>query len=102
MSAPLFRGRSEGGLGGAIPPLSQTVAIFKKRPGEQASASRITFIELYDPIPPPLTWYDSIKGMLIMKLAILSLTVSGILVKYHYVSNPAVTIYDMVFVRAFS
>jgi len=37
-----------------------------------------------------------------MKLAILSLAVSGILVKYHYMSNPYVTVYDMVFVRAFS
>ena len=30
------------------------------------------------------------------------LTVSGILVKYHYTINPEVTIYDMVFERAFS
>src|SRR5207253_3169026 len=66
------------------------------------SASRLTIIELYDPIPPPRTWYDALKGILIMKLAILALTVSGILVKYHYVSNPQVTVYDMVFVRAFS
>lgn len=37
-----------------------------------------------------------------MKLAILALAVSGILVKYHYELNPFVTVYDMVFVRAFS
>lgn len=64
--------------------------------------SRLTIIELYDPIPPPRTWYDALKGMLIMNLAIITLCASGILMKYHYVSNPAVSIYDMVFVRAFS
>jgi drug/metabolite transporter (DMT)-like permease len=37
-----------------------------------------------------------------MKVSVLLLTVSGILVKYHYTYNPQVTIYDMVFVRAFS
>ena len=37
-----------------------------------------------------------------MKFAVLCLTMSGILVKYHYEYNPNVTIYDMVFVRAFS
>jgi len=37
-----------------------------------------------------------------MKLSVMLLTVSGILVKYHYTINPEVTIYDMVFVRAFS
>jgi hypothetical protein len=43
-----------------------------------------------------------LKGILIMKAAIVSLCVSGILLKYHYEYNPAVTTYDMVFVRAFS
>jgi drug/metabolite transporter (DMT)-like permease len=37
-----------------------------------------------------------------MKLSVLLLTLSGILVKYHYEYNAAVTVYDMVFVRAFS
>ena len=37
-----------------------------------------------------------------MKFCVLSLTISGILVKYHYTVNPNVTVYDMVFVRAFS
>ena len=37
-----------------------------------------------------------------MKLAIICLAMSGILVKYHYSYNPFVTVYDMVFVRAFS
>jgi drug/metabolite transporter (DMT)-like permease len=40
--------------------------------------------------------------MIIMTFSVLSLTISGILVKYHYDTNPNVTIYDMVFVRAFS
>jgi hypothetical protein len=62
----------------------------------------MTVLELYDPIPPPVTWYDTMKGILIMKLAILCLTISGILVKFHYEYNPNVNIYDMVFVRAFS
>jgi len=37
-----------------------------------------------------------------MKFAILNLTVSGILIKVHYDYNPRVTVYDMVFVRAFA
>ena len=37
-----------------------------------------------------------------MSFCVLCLTVSGILVKYHYGYNPRVTIYDMVFTRAFS
>lgn len=37
-----------------------------------------------------------------MKFAIFALAMSGILIKYHYTINPSVTIYDMVFVRAFS
>ncbi len=37
-----------------------------------------------------------------MKFSVLLLTISGILVKYHYEYNARVTIYDMVFVRAFS
>ena len=42
------------------------------------------------------------KGVIIMSAAILSLAISGILVKFSYQYNPAVTIYEMVFVRAFS
>jgi len=37
-----------------------------------------------------------------MTFCVLCLTVSGILVKYHYQFNPQVTIYDMVFTRAFA
>ncbi len=37
-----------------------------------------------------------------MSFCVLSLTISGILVKYHYQYNPKVTIYDMVFTRAFA
>lgn len=37
-----------------------------------------------------------------MSFCVLSLTISGILVKYHYQYNPQVTIYDMVFTRAFA
>jgi hypothetical protein len=37
-----------------------------------------------------------------MSFCVLCLTVSGILVKYHYGYNARVTIYDMVFTRAFS
>ena len=37
-----------------------------------------------------------------MSFCVLSLTISGILVKYHYMYNPQVTIYDMVFTRAFA
>lgn len=37
-----------------------------------------------------------------MTFSVMVLTISGILVKYHYTINPGVTIYDMVFVRAFS
>lgn len=37
-----------------------------------------------------------------MKFAIVNLAISGIFVKAHYEYNPNVTIYDMVFVRAFS
>ena len=62
----------------------------------------MTFIELHDPNPPMHTWWHLLKGILIMKISVLLLTVSGILVKYHYEYNSAVTIYDMVFVRAFS
>lgn len=63
----------------------------------------ITFIELHDPEPPAMkTCWDLLKGILIMKLSVLFLTVSGILVKYHYTVNEGVTVYDMVFVRAFS
>lgn len=69
---------------------------------DPAHASRLTIIELHDPIPPPVTWWDTLKGIFIMKLAIFSLTLSGILVKYHYEYNSQVTVYDMVFVRAFS
>lgn len=64
--------------------------------------SRITIIELYDPIPEPEGWWDLLKGILIMKLAILCLTFSGIFIKFHYERNPHVTVYDMVFVRAFA
>jgi drug/metabolite transporter (DMT)-like permease len=42
------------------------------------------------------------KGILIMKMAIVCLTFSGILIKYHYDTNPFVTVNDMVFVRAFA
>lgn len=65
-------------------------------------ASRITIIELHEPITPPQTCCELLKGILIMKFAILSLTISGIFVKVHYEYNPNVTIYDMVFVRAFA
>lgn len=68
----------------------------------QSIIKGITFIELNDPNPPLQTGWQLLKGILIMKLSVLLLTVSGILVKYHYVYNPAITIYDMVFVRAFS
>jgi len=37
-----------------------------------------------------------------MKISVLTLCFSGILVKYHYETNSAVTVYDMTFVRAFS
>ena len=37
-----------------------------------------------------------------MKLSVVSLCFSGILVKYHYETNPAVTVNDMTFVRAFA
>ena len=68
----------------------------------QHHISRLTVIELHDPIPAPATWYETLKGVFIMKLAIICLAMSGILVKYHYSYNPFVTVYDMVFVRAFS
>ncbi|TNV72383.1 hypothetical protein FGO68_gene11543 [Halteria grandinella] len=69
----------------------------------QSMLKGVTFIELHDPPAPPLnTWWQLLKGILIMKMSVLLLTVSGILVKYHYEYNPNVTIYDMVFVRAFS
>jgi drug/metabolite transporter (DMT)-like permease len=69
----------------------------------QSMLKGVTFIELHDPPAPPLnTWWQLLKGILIMKMSVLLLTVSGILVKYHYEYNPHVTIYDMVFVRAFS
>lgn len=45
---------------------------------------------------------ETLKGIIIMKFAIFTLAVSGILVKYHYNYNPFVNVYDMVFVRAFS
>lgn len=66
------------------------------------TAGRITIIELHDPILPPQTCCELLKGILIMKFSILCLCISGILVKYHYETNSNVTIYDMVFVRAFS
>ncbi len=60
-------------------------------------------IELNDAPPPPITnCWQLLKGILIMKFCVLCLTISGILVKYHYEYNPSVTIYDMVFTRAFS
>lgn len=63
----------------------------------------LTLIELHDPEPPPMhTWWHLLKGILIMKLSVLLLTVSGILVKYHYEFNPLVSVYDLVFVRAFA
>lgn len=62
----------------------------------------ITFIELHDPTPALSTWWDLLKGILIMKVSVFSLCVSGILVKLAYTTNPQVTIYDMVFVRAFA
>ena len=69
----------------------------------QSIVKNITILELHDPPSPPMkSCWDLLKGILIMKLSILFLTVSGIIVKYHYTYNPAVTIYDMVFVRAFS
>lgn len=64
---------------------------------------KITILELQDPVPPEMhTWWQLLKGILIMTFCVLCLTVSGILVKYHYEYNPQVTIYDMVFTRAFS
>ena len=70
--------------------------------GPLANTSRITVIELNDPIPPPMTWWETLKGILIMSLSVFALTVSGILVKYHYEYNHYVTATDMVFVRAFA
>jgi hypothetical protein len=66
------------------------------------NASRVTIIELTDPILPPQTMWEVMKGIIIMNFAIISLCLSGILLKYHYEYNPLVTTYDMVFVRAFS
>jgi hypothetical protein len=71
-------------------------------PMQQSVVKGITFIELHDPNPPILNFWQLLKGIMIMKLSVMLLTVSGILVKYHYTINPEVTIYDMVFVRAFS
>ena len=67
-----------------------------------ADAKSLTVIELHDKVPVLHTWWDLLKGIVIMKLSVLLLTLSGILVKYHYEYNPAVSIYDMVFVRAFA
>ncbi len=78
------------------------IAYIEKRSFAAGEASRITIIELYDPIPPPSTCCEILKGILIMKFAIFNLAISGIFVKAHYEYNPNVTIYDMVFVRAFS
>ncbi|CDW73996.1 membrane protein transporter [Stylonychia lemnae] len=79
------------------------IAIIDKRSIHDPNhASRITIIELNEPIPPPQTCCELLKGILIMKFAVLNLTISGILIKVHYDYNPKVTIYDMVFVRAFA
>ena len=65
--------------------------------------TKFSILELHDPPAPELkTWWDLLKGVIIMSFCVLCLTVSGILVKYHYGYNPRVTIYDMVFTRAFS
>eukprot|EP00350_Pseudokeronopsis_sp_OXSARD2_P011480 CAMPEP_0170566652 /NCGR_PEP_ID=MMETSP0211-20121228/79979_1 /TAXON_ID=311385 /ORGANISM="Pseudokeronopsis sp., Strain OXSARD2" /LENGTH=108 /DNA_ID=CAMNT_0010887891 /DNA_START=383 /DNA_END=709 /DNA_ORIENTATION=- len=64
--------------------------------------SKITVIEIGEPLEAPQTACEIFKGVIMMKLAILCLCASGILLKYHYTINPLVTTYDMVFVRAFS
>jgi len=86
---------------GRGPSTSSKIAYLDKRSFAD-QPSRITVIELYEPIPPPQTCCEILKGILIMKFAIVNLAISGIFVKAHYEYNPQVTIYDMVFVRAFS
>lgn len=66
------------------------------------NASKITIMELHEPIPEPRTCMELLKGILIMKMAILMLSLSGIFIKYHYEYNPNVNVNDMVFVRAFA
>ena len=60
---------------------------------DKSNISRVTIIELNEPIPPPKTYCELMYGVLIMSLAILALNINGILVKYHYIYNPYVTIY---------
>lgn len=84
--------------------ISKAIAVIDRK-GERSfggNASRVTIIELNEPIQPPQTFWEIMKGILIMKMAIIALCASGILLKYHYEYNPLVTTYDMVFVRAFS
>jgi hypothetical protein len=66
------------------------------------NASKITIVELHEPIAEPRTCMELLKGILIMKMAILMLSLSGIFIKYHYEYNPNVSVNDMVFVRAFA
>jgi len=65
--------------------------------------TKFSILELHDPPAPQLnSWWDLLKGIIIMSFCVFCLTVSGIIVKYHYGYNPRVTIHDMVFTRAFS
>ena len=77
------------------------ITIIDKRQGNESR--QVTIIELHDPLPPEhLTCWQVLKGIFIMSFSVLCLTMSGILVKYHYEYNAQVSIYDMVFVRAFA
>ena len=71
--------------------------------GGGQTMTKFSILELHDaPAPELKTCWELLKGVIIMSFCVFCLTVSGIIVKYHYGYNPRVTIYDMVFTRAFS